>query len=197
MQFCAVEGCDDRIMAKGLCVKHYTRNIRYGTTDLLDRRRSISERFWPKVEKTEGCWNWTGSKDRHGYGRLAGEGKGASPKRSHRVSFELANGPIPNGMDIDHICHNPACVKPDHLRAATRKENMENRSGPQRNSTSGVLGVTWAKKANAWKAQVAHNKKNLHIGYYSTLEEAESAVIAKRLELFTHNDRDRQQQRAA
>jgi hypothetical protein len=101
-------------------------------------------------------------------------------------------GPIPEGLYLDHICHNPPCVNPDHLRPVTQKQNMENHSGPQKNNTSsGVRGVTWFKRDKNWKAQIGHHGKNFHIGYYSTIAEAEAAVIAKRLELFTHNDVDR------
>lgn len=190
MKRCTIDDCGARMLAKGLCSKHYSRVSRYGTTEPRERLTSLSERFWPKVSKSEGCWEWTGSKDKRGYGRIYGGVK--SPLRSHRVAYELLVGPIPEGLYLDHKCHNPSCVNPDHLRPVTQKQNMENHSGPQKNNTSsGVLGVTWFKRDNNWKAQIGHNGKNIHVGYYSTIHEAEAAVIAKRLELFTHNDADR------
>jgi hypothetical protein len=190
MKICTVEGCDKKRAGWGMCQMHYKRMKKTGTTD-APVRPTLSERFFSKVEKTDTCWNWTGSKNRAGYGNIAPVPGSGGSKLSHRVSYEMAFGPIPDGMDIDHKCHNHACVNPAHLRATSRKENMENLPGPNRNSTSGVLGVTWSKMQNAWKAQVMHHRKNYNIGYYSTIAEAEAAVIAKRLELFTHNDIDR------
>lgn len=148
-----------------------------------------AERFWARVDKTETCWNWTGSRSPKGYGRF-----GVAQKRTaavHRFSYEIAFGPIPAGAVIDHICHNPACVNPSHLRPVTPKKNNENRLGANKNSASGVRGVFWSKQKKRWLAQVTHNRKLIHAGFHMSIKDAESAVIAKRLELFTHNDADR------
>jgi hypothetical protein len=110
---------------------------------------------------------------------------------SHRFSYELANGPVPEGLELDHRHTCPKiCVNPDHLRPATRKENMENRAGVTKASRSGVRGVRLYK--GRWQARIRHNRKDIHVGSFDTVEQAEAAVIAKRLELFTHNDRDRE-----
>lgn len=77
------------------------------------------ERFWSKVEKTDSCWNWTGSL-RNGYGLFRFNGKIQS---AHRVSFELIKGKIPKGLELDHLCRNPSCVNSDHLEPVTGKEN--------------------------------------------------------------------------
>ena len=119
MKLCSLEGCEKKRAGWGLCQLHYKRLKKTGTTD-APVRPTLSERFWSKVEKTDNCWNWTGSKNRTGYGNIR-PAMGGGSKLSHRVSYEMANGTIPDGMDIDHKCHNHACVNPAHLRATSRK----------------------------------------------------------------------------
>ena len=145
-------------------------------------------RFWAKVDKSGSCWEWAGARVR-GYGvfRLNGQ-----MQRSHRVSYQIAKGDIAAGKIMDHACRNRGCVNPDHLRVVTYKENAENVCGAQKNSQSGVLGVSWSRNARAWRADVTHNGKQTLLGYFATAQDAEAVVVAKRNELFTHNDRDRQ-----
>jgi hypothetical protein len=92
---------------------------------------------------------------------------------------------------LDHKCHNPACVRPGHLRPLPRKQNNENLGQLNRNNTSGVRGVTWNKRMNRWVARVGHNGERIYVGHFRRLADAEAAVIAKRNELYTHNDIDR------
>lgn len=147
-------------------------------------------RFWDKVEKTEGCWLWTASRTPRGYGKFHFGGK---LQPAHRLSFAAANGPIPDGKFIDHICHNTRCVKPSHLRAVTPKQNSEHKDGAHVNSTTGVRGVfvdnRWT-RPRYW-GQVVHAGRRVYVGTFNTLPDAEAAVTAKRNELFTHNDQDR------
>jgi hypothetical protein len=152
--------------------------------------RSLEQRFWEKVDVSsgaDGCWPWTGARDYKGYGRIGvGDGHQIKP---HRLAYELATGRKIGELQIDHRCHNRGCCNPAHLRLATDKQNKENHSGPQRNSKSGIRGVS--PKGNRWRVQVKHNRKTIHVGYFATLEAAEAAVIAKRNELHTRNDADR------
>lgn len=90
------------------------------------------KRFWSKVKKTKGCWEWQGATIRNGYGAF-GSYKGSTQVGAHRVSYELTIGEIPSGMEIDHLCRNRSCVNPDHLEVVTRKENQL-----RSNSVSGV-----------------------------------------------------------
>lgn len=147
----------------------------------------MSPRFWSKVDKSKECWEWTAGRV-NGYGTYWANGKS---HKAHRVSYEMCVGPIPKGLVIDHICHNTACVRPEHLRLATNKQNVENQLGAQSHSTSGVRGVTWHKRDKKWQATVIHNWKRIHVGYFDSLAEAGAAAAAKRNELFTHNDADR------
>jgi hypothetical protein len=78
-------------------------------------------RFWEKVEFSDnGCWLWKAATVHNGYGAF---GLGGKVYRAHRVAFELAHGPIPNGLLILHKCDNRRCVRHDHLSAGTAKEN--------------------------------------------------------------------------
>ena len=88
---------------------------------------AIAARFWPKVERTDGCWNWTAVKTREGYGHLKVAGK---PYFAHRLVFALQGHEIPAGLTVDHLCRNPGCVNPDHLELVTMRENVLRGVGP-------------------------------------------------------------------
>lgn len=103
----------------------------------------------------------------------------------------LEHSRMPVGM-IDHKCQNPTCVRPKHLREATRKENGENQSPLRANNKSGYRGVHWDKAYGKWIASVRHNGKLHNLGGYNTPLEAAEVAKTKRNELFTHNESDRQ-----
>lgn len=149
--------------------------------------RDPLERFWEKVDQTGDCWLWTASTNAKGYGRFW---SGASYVLAHRFAYSLLIGPSDQQLDHRHTCPKN-CVNPDHLRPVTPKQNSENHAGAYSNSKSGVRGVVWSKSKRRWKAEMAHNRQRIHIGYFDSLEEAQVAVTARRNELFTHNDIDR------
>lgn len=190
-KFCSVESCTkvDGKRNLGMCGAHYQRMKKYGTPAGMPIARTMEERFWSKVEKTDGCWNWIAGKFADGYGTFKADGKMV---HSHRHAWLMSVGPIPEGLELDHVCMNRACVKIEHLRLATHKENMENRRSAFSNSKSGARGVFWASDRKKWRTAVGHNGKCYRAGYFDDFEEAKAAVLALRLELHTHNELDRQ-----
>jgi len=94
--------------------------------------RSLYSRFIRKVllDCEANCWEWTGGKAGIGYGTIHQDGRGTV--RAHRVSFELFNGPIPDGLCVLHRCDNPGCVNPTHLFLGDHQDNMADRDAKER-----------------------------------------------------------------
>lgn len=90
-------------------------------------RAQIQARFWVKVQKTDGCWLWTGRLDSHGYGLFRAPGIRI---RAHRFAYQALVSFIPEGLHIDHLCRNRQCVNPAHLEPVTCKENLLRGEGP-------------------------------------------------------------------
>jgi hypothetical protein len=186
-QLCAFPGCGKVFLARGLCGNHYAQAKRRNQLPPLP---TTEELFWRKVDKTGTCWNWTAGTDDKGYGHFWVAELG-SHKGAHIYSWTLTHGPVPDGLQIDHRCHNPGCVNPKHLRVTTPKQNIENLSGAKRHSKTGIRGVWQDKKSGRYCAKVCHNYKAYYLGSFANIKDAEAAVINKRNELFTHNDKDR------
>ena len=91
-----------------------------------DERPKVEARFWAKVEKTEGCWIWKGcthGRIKYGAFNVTFSVNTAKMLPAHRVSYEITNGRISEGLTIDHLCRNPSCLNPEHLEAVTNREN--------------------------------------------------------------------------
>lgn len=98
----------------------------------------LTERFWVKVQKTETCWLWVGASHKAGYGALTSAGINCT---AHRVSWELHNGRIPEGLQVLHKCEVRNCVKPEHLFLGTQKANIHDMLQKGRHRTQSKLKV--------------------------------------------------------
>ncbi len=90
-------------------------------TSVADPR--ISPRIAAKIRinAVTGCWDWTGARDRRGYGNVKVDGR---VRKAHRVVYELHHGPVSPDLDCDHLCRVPWCVRPEHLETVPHRENV-------------------------------------------------------------------------
>ena len=95
--------------------------------------------------------------------------------RAHRIIFLYHHGYLTDGLSIDHIDGNKTNNCIENLREVTNSQNILN-SKMKANNTSGVKGVTWNKEKSIWKAYIKNEGKQLHLGYFHSLEEAEAVV---------------------
>lgn len=185
---CKHPGCDiPKAKSRGYCNAHYLRFIRGKEMDAPVRRpMSDRERFWTKVDKSASCWLWRGATHK-GYGFF--HYKGAA-RLAHRVSYLWQNGEIPNGLEVDHMCHNRACVNPSHLRLVTHSINGQNRASANSNSKSGKRGVYWCNWYQRWMARATLDRKVHFIGSFDSQKEAEHAAREWRREHMPYSVKD-------
>lgn len=177
---CSIEGCDKPVKCRSLCQVHYDKKRRGGET-LPERKVSIDaeDAIRKRTINVNGCMVWTGHLNVKGYGHINING---SVVRVHRYVWEKANGPIPKGMVIDHKCHNRACLNLEHLRLATGYENQSNRSGANRNSTTGLRNVCLIK--GKFQVRVHYQGKTHRGGVFDDLNDAAVAAELLRKKLF-------------
>jgi hypothetical protein len=101
----------------------------------MPKPRDLTERFWEKVAKSDGCWLWIGGRTSRGYGMFTARHR--RQRGAHRYAWEMVNGPIPDGMVICHRCDNPPCVRVDHLFLGTQKDNIHDMMAKHRGATRG------------------------------------------------------------
>lgn len=176
---CSVDGCERKVLARVLCSMHYERKRKKGDAGGADPtwkyHATPGESFVARQSDEGDCSVWTGARNKDGYGVIHSGGY----VRAHRYAWERANGPIPEGMAVDHMCHNRACVKLEHLRLVTYSQNSQNRAGAVSGSKSGIRNVHWHEPDQAWIVRAVVKGKVYSGGWFKDLDEA--AVAAQNL----------------
>jgi hypothetical protein len=143
--------------------------------------KSREERFWLKVDRRspDECWPWRGQKSTvMGHGLLKSGPRGqVRQEGAHRVSWELHNGPIPEGKNICHTCDNPPCVNPSHLYPGTDTENMRDRDTRGRHGGAKLT----PRDVRAIRARRALGERCLTIATDYGISEGQVSMAARRL----------------
>jgi len=122
---CKVLACGRLTVAREMCGRHYQRWAKFG--DPIGP--TLADKFWAKVNKTDTCWLWTATTNgKPGYGSFCGselryENGSRHKVLAHRFAYELLVGPIPAGMELDHLCRVRLCVNPGHLEPTDHRTN--------------------------------------------------------------------------
>lgn len=95
----------------------------------INQFSSLEDRFNDQHEKGPGCWEWTGRCSVAGYGQIKDNYR---TRGAHRVSYEIHNGAVPEGLQVLHHCDNPPCVNPEHLFIGTHQDNMDDKVSKNR-----------------------------------------------------------------
>lgn len=185
---CVIDGCVNPIKNRtnGWCDAHYWRCRKHGDPHhggpINRAYRTPEEAFAARTERRGECLIWTGSKNDRGYGKLQVRGR---LKYAHVYAWERVNGPVPDGMDVDHRYHcDRLCCELLHLRLASRSDNLSNRSGASPLRTYDLpRNVYLHTKTGRYFVRVTKNGKAHNFGIYGAVEDAALAAERARREL--------------
>lgn len=180
-KLCSIDGCNKTHHARGYCSKHYSawHRAEGKHAALQFQAETPEDSFQHRTSPSGDCLIWAGTKNMAGYGRIT---VNKTKRQAHHYAWERVNGKIPVGFEVDHTCHNPSCVKIDHLRLADSSQNSSHRRGAQSNSSSGIRNVY--KRGDKWTVIIGKAGKLHYFGQYDTPEEAEKVAIEMREKLF-------------
>lgn len=184
---CSIPGCDRPVRARTWCITHYTRWKRNGDPLAGGAVRLVYESpekaFQSRTvrDPATGCLLWTGVlTSPGGYGQLRVGGRMVG---AHRYAWERGNGPVPEGMTVDHEdCYRHDCVELSHLRLASNAQNVRNRSGAMPGSATGIRNVH--RHNNGYRVTVTKLGERHRSIDFATVEEAARAASEMRAELF-------------
>lgn len=181
---CEHPDCGRPARTLALCIKHYTRLRRHGSTHIVKKIHGDDmQRFLAKVadrSDPNACWEWTGTKNELGYGLFRMDGRSI---RAHRHMWILQGQRLDENDVLHHKCFNPSCVNPSHLEKATHQQNSFARSGAQANNkSSGFRNVH--REDNKWVVRVKKDGLYRRFGRFQTIEEAVDVAQRARKELF-------------
>lgn len=183
------EGCG-AMLHVSLAARRETRlKARFCNTDCVAawRHQRNVALFWKHVQKTDSCWLWSGSHDRHGYGRMW-RSADARQRFAHRFSWEISVGAIPAGHVIRHlICDNPPCVRPDHLAVGLQRDNVADMHAKGRRRSAPPKGEAHhhAKLTEDQVREIRRRATDEHVSAYRLardfgVSEATAARVIKR-----------------
>ena len=156
----------------------YNNLIKYGIAPRRGGAIPWHQRFLEniKINKKTGCWEWTGFKNKKGYGTLSVNHK---QRGAHRLSYQFYRGPIPKGMCVCHICDNPSCVNPDHLFLGTIQDNTQDMI--DKNRHYGKLSMEQVREIRAKYATNKYSMSELGLAYMVCRDTISKIIKNKRI----------------
>lgn len=141
-RFCGL-GCWHKFNARRMASFNDSR-FQWSKATEEEKRERIRMQLEKFAIRKEGCWGWSGYKDKDGYALIntGSNGKGYHERRAHRISWELINGKIPDGKMILHSCDNPICTNPDHLFSGNNQTNSDDKLEKERGNRGSKHGLS-------------------------------------------------------